>query len=214
MEAESPEKIAQKAKNRRLMMKLILSPIAMLVFVFAVLVPLYGLLCTVVGQQTNPNNPDVVADAGGPTGRFVDVFFEGRVHDGLPVSFTVDHPSMHVEVGVDNTNVFRVVNLSDHEVRLRPIHLVNPQHAAQHFGMKVCFCFNDQTIEAHGKREFPVVFAFGPGMDGRVTDVTIGYSLLALRDGESPAEAQVRAHTSTENEGTIVTPRFATEPRR
>lgn len=193
--------------SRRLVVVLVAAPLVMLAFVFGVLVPLYGILCNLTGAQMKPNNDGIVLTETGPgTGRMIEVFFEPRILDGLPVAFTVDHPKQQVEVGVRARTTFRLKNLADHPVDLRPIHLVSPQHAALTFRMLVCFCFNDQTIEAGGEREFPVVYGFGENTDARVKDVTIGYTLLAIRAGESMAASEARVQAAAEGKGTIVSP--------
>lgn len=191
--------------NRRMLLLLTILPCCTLVFVFAVLVPLYNLLCTAGGAQMNPNDLGVAADPGGPTGRYLDIYFEPRVFDDLPVTFTVDDPTVRAEVGMDFHTSFRLKNDSDQVVHLRPIHLVSPPLAAQHFGMKVCFCFDDQAIEPGGERIFPVVFAFGRGLDERVGSATIGYTLLKTIAGESSEASQARAEAAA-GEGVVVSP--------
>lgn len=199
--------------SRRLLMVLIAAPLLMLAFVFGVLVPLYGILCNLTGSQMKPNNNGIVlAEVGTGQGRMIEVFFEPRVLDGLPVAFTVDHPHQRIEVGVRTFNTFRLKNLADHAVDLRPIHLVSPQHAALTFHMPVCFCFTDQTVEAGGEREFPVVYGFGEGTDSRVKDVTIGYTLLAIRAGESLQASEERVREATDGRGTIVSPPREVQP--
>jgi|GEM_PF-531006 len=193
--------------NRKLLIILMAAPPLVLLFVFAVLVPLYDLLCAVTGSNLKPNNTNVVLTESGTSEREIGFFMEARVLDNLPLKFSVDIPHQVVRIGARTTNVFRIENYSDHPVSFRPIHLVSPQHAAISFTMLVCFCFNDQTIEAGGVREFPVVYGQGPDLDARVKEVTVGYTLMAIKENESAAESLVRVEQAAAGRGTVISPR-------
>ena len=155
---------------------LILVPVAMLCIGLFALRPLYLLWCKVSGTQLRPNNPEVAAAAGVHTGRVIKVYFEANVCDGLPVRFWPEQPSQEVEVGQDGHAVYHFHNLSDHVVRFRPIHYISPIAATPNFGMKVCFCFNDQEMAPGETKEYPVVYTFAPALDERIKTVSICYT--------------------------------------
>lgn len=195
-------------RNRRLL-RICLGVVAFAgLFCYFVLVPLYGILCEATGSQMQPNNPAVAAAAPVATGRHVEVFFESKVFDDLPVRFTAEHQTQRVEVGQDARNLYRFQNLSDRTIHFRPVHQVSPSRVAEHFGMKVCFCFNDQTLGPGESAEYPVVYTFAPELDARVKDVTICYSLLAVVEGEDEKASLERLERKTGAAGGVVTPRF------
>lgn len=175
----------------------------------------YSLWCKWNGSGMNPNNPEAAAVA--PVvgdERQIEVFFEAKAYDRLPVRFYPNEPRVVATVGKDSTVIYRFQNLSDEQVRFRPIHQVSPLIAGQHFSMKMCFCFNDQTLGPGESIEYPVVFGFGAGIDPRVTSVTVRYSLHRIKAGEAQSEWQKRIESELEAAGALsgdaktVTPGF------
>jgi cytochrome c oxidase assembly protein Cox11 len=174
----------------------------------------YGLWCKITGTGMLPNNPDAAAVVADGESREIEVFFEAKAYDRLPVRFYPNEPRIVARVGQDSTVIYRFKNLSDETVRFRPIHQVSPLIAGKHFSMKMCFCFNDQTLKPGEAVEFPVMFSFGSGIDPRVTSVTVRYSLHRIRDGEGQSEWQKRIEEQLEAAGALsgdaktVTPGF------
>jgi cytochrome c oxidase assembly protein subunit 11 len=177
----------------------------------------YTLWCRVTGTGMNPNNPpsaQAVAAAATGEPREIEVFFEAKAYDQLPVRFYPSEPRVVATVGKDSTVMYRFKNLSDEPVRFRPIHQVSPLIAGQHFSMKMCFCFNDQTLAPGESIEYPVMFSFDAGVDPRVTSVTVRYSLHRIRAGEAKSEWQKRIEQQLEAAGALsgdaktVTPGF------
>lgn len=160
----------------------------------------YGLWCKVTGTQISPNNPTTVAPTG-TTGREIEVFFEAKAYDNLPVRFYPSEPLVIAKVGVDTKVTYRFKNLSDENVHFRPIHQVSPAIAGQHFSMKMCFCFTDQTIPPGASTEFPVIFAFDEQIDPRITSVTVRYSLFRIREGDAQSAQQKRIQDQLEAAG-------------
>ncbi len=196
------------ARNQRMLVVLLGVAVTVVILTMVVLVPLYNLLCRQAGIQMRPNNVEVAAAGAARTGRFVEVFFESKVFDGLQITFWADEPSQRVAVGVPARNIYHFRNQSDQTVHFRPIHQVSPGNIGQHFGMLVCFCFNDQTMEPGATAEFPVEYRFDPAMDERVRDVTLCYSLLSIVEGETKEQSEARVKASTAGQGKIVTPAF------
>jgi cytochrome c oxidase assembly protein subunit 11 len=187
--------------------------IAVLLFFLFGFRTFYGLWCRVTSTGLSPNNASAAAAPSSATGRMVTVYFEGKAYDGLPVRFYPLDPEVRVEVGNDGKTTYRFKNLSDQTVRLRPVHTVSPRLAVDAFGMKVCFCFNDQTIGPGEVKEFPVVFTFAPSLDERVDTVTVRYNLFEIRGDEQPSEQQKRIKAQIDAASGIVSPGFA-EPEK
>jgi len=171
---------------------------------------LYRLFCRAIGVQTNPNNAAVIAAPSKHSGRFIDVLFEGAKDASLPVHFYPDQPVVRLEIGTDATNVYHFKNVSDHAVSFRPVHQISPIAAARDFGLKLCFCFANQTIPAGETRDFPVIFTFGADLDERINTVTLRYTLFEISADATLTEEQKRIQEGLLGPGAIVSPGAAT----
>jgi cytochrome c oxidase assembly protein subunit 11 len=188
----------------RLVLLLLAVPVVMALLAFVAMPSLYSLWCRVTGTTLRPNEQPMAVLT--PTGRFVEVFFESRVFDGLPVLFHAVQPSVQVEVGREAMNTYVLENTSDRELVIRPIHQVSPINAVPHFGMRICFCYEDQVVKPRSRHEFPVAFHFTGELDPRIGTATVCYSLVAI-DRNAPASAeQERVRRLIDGQGGVVTP--------
>ena len=178
----------QVRSNNRLLLILGATAIGMMLFFLFGFKAIYTLYCSVSGTAMRPNNAELAAAAPVSTGRFIAVRFESRVFDGLPVRFTAEHTEQRIEVGVDARNTYRVANLSDEPLHLRPIHQVSPINATPKFAMRICFCFQDQVLAPREEKTFPVVYRFAADLDPRINDVALCYSLFDVKDGRTSEE--------------------------
>lgn len=199
--------VAPRQGRFRLVVMLIALPLGMACLAFFAMPALYSLWCKATGTAMRPNNPEA-AVVNVATGRYVEVFFESKVFDGLPVEFSCDQPSVTVEVGREGINTYHLRNTSDRELRIRPIHQVSPYSATPHFGMRQCFCFNDQVIAPHEAKTFPVAFTFAPTLDARTTTVSVCYSLFSIAPGAPRSEEQLRIQRQVEGAGGVVSPGY------
>jgi cytochrome c oxidase assembly protein subunit 11 len=175
---------------------------------------LYGMFCRALGVAQNPNGARAIAAASQHSGRFVDVIFEGVAMDQLPVHFYPDKPEVRLEVGTDASNTYHFKNVSNHAVSFRPVHQISPVAAARPdvFGLKVCFCFANQTIPAGETRDFPVVFTFTPALDERINTVTVRYTLFEIAADAPLTDAQKAIQENLLPAGAIVSPGAVTAP--
>jgi cytochrome c oxidase assembly protein subunit 11 len=141
---------------------------------------LYTLWCRYAGTQTNPNRPELLALPPSHSGRFITVLFEGVALDSLPVRIYPDQVSQQVELGQQTTNLYHITNVSGTRVHFRPVHTLSPLQATTRLALRQCFCFQNQELGPHESRDFPVVYIFQPGLDERITTVTMRYSLFSL----------------------------------
>ncbi|HYE06422.1 MAG TPA: cytochrome c oxidase assembly protein [Planctomycetota bacterium] len=200
------------SRNRRLLLVLATISIGMGGFGFA-LSKFYTLLCEATGSQISPNNADVASAAPVATGRFVEVFFEKKVFDRLPVRFFPDQDLQKVQVGVEHKNVYHFQNLSNRTVHFRPIHQISPPVAGQHFGMRVCFCFQDQTIRPGETKDFEVSYTFAPELLAEVSEVRLCYSLHEIDDADRGSDRGL-IEAKIEGGGAIVTPGYRADDAR
>ena len=174
--------------NNRMLLILGAFALGMMLFFLFGFKAIYTLYCTASGTAMKPNNQALALAPAVSTGRFITVRFESRIFDGLPVTFAVDAPQSRIEVGQEAKVTYRVTNTSDRPVHLRPVHQVSPINATLAFGMRICFCFQDQVLAPHETKSFPVVYKFAPKLDARINDVALCYSLFDVADGKSSAE--------------------------
>ena len=172
-------------------------PVMMLLIGLFVFRPLYSMWCQISNSGLRPNNAAVAAAASVHTGRFVTVYFGAKVYDDLPVKFWGDQDHAEVEVGIDGNTQYHFKNMSDHVVRLRPVHGLSPSDAVPAFGMKVCFCFNDQVLQPGEEKTYPVIFTFSPTLDERVHTVSLDYFLFAKTGDGAADESSLQTRIST-----------------
>ncbi len=183
-------------------------PLGMAMLAFFAMPRLYSLWCSISGTGMNPNNAALAAAPDAPSGRFVEVFFESKTYDGLPVRFWCDKPSVQVEVGREALNTYYLENTGTEMLHIRPVHQVSPIGATPHFGMRLCFCFNDQVINPGERKEFPVAFSFSPKLDVRTSTVSVCYSLFSIRPDQPRSADQIRIQKQIEEAGGVVSPGF------
>lgn len=187
---------------------LIILPVTMATLAFWGMPAFYSLYCKLTGTQMAPNSSTNSVAVAQPTGRYVEVFFEAKVFDGLTVRFVPAKHSLTAEVGVEAVTSYTITNLSDQVVHTRPIHQVSPNAASLEFGMRLCFCFTDLVLQPHEERVMPLAFTFGPKLDERVGSVSVCYSLFNVAPGTPKSEAQLRIQREIEAQGGVVTPGF------
>ncbi len=183
-----PQSVSQRQANNRLLLILGLVAIGSMLFFLFGFRSLYRLWCDITGTRLNPNNPEIAAALPTTTGRYLKIHFESKVFDGLPIRFKVDKPEDRVEVGRDAQNTYRVINTSDRELHIRPVHQVAPLNATRSFGMRICFCFQTQVLKPHEEKVFPVIYRFAPDLDPRINDLSLCYSIFDIADGKGSAE--------------------------
>ncbi len=179
---------AQRHANNRLLLILGLIAIGSMLFFLFGFRSFYRMWCSITGTRLNPNNPEIALATPTATGRFLKVHFESKVFDGLPIRFAVETVEDHIEVGRDARNTYRITNLSDRELQIRPVHQVAPINATPSFGMRICFCFQNQILKPHEEKVFPVVYRFAPDLDQRINDVSLCYSIFDIADGTGSAD--------------------------
>ena len=145
-------------------------------------VPLYRAFCQSTGFSGNV--PRAEARSGVVLSRRLTVAFDTNVRD-LPWSFTPEQTSQSVRIGDTGLAFFDVTNNSDQPITGRASYNVTPLQAGAYFRKLKCFCFNDQTIPAHTKVRFPVVYFVMPGFaddpDTKAfTDVTLSYTFFPV----------------------------------
>ena len=161
--------------------KLILAPIAMFAFAFA-LVPLYNTFCDITGlngrtsSSTYLGEPIIVDN-----NRTVAIDFMSATTPGFPVIFYPKTKKMNVVPGKLYTVTYYAENRSDKTIIGQAVPSVAPGSAATHLKKLECFCFKNQTFEPKVPVEMPVRFFIASDLDKDIKNITLSYNFLKIQ---------------------------------
>ncbi|MBV8848294.1 MAG: cytochrome c oxidase assembly protein [Methylobacteriaceae bacterium] len=157
-------------------------------------VPLYRLFCAATGYGGTTQ----VAHAapGEPGKRVLTVRFDANVAPGLPWQFAPETPSVALRTGETKTVFYRVTNNADYPVAATAAYNVSPDQAGGYFDKLACFCFSEQTLNAHETAEWPVVFFLDPALEQdetmrHVGSVTLSYTFFASKNSPAKVSGKV-----------------------
>ena len=179
------------ADNRRLLVRLALSAVAMFGFGF-LLVPFYEKICEVTGIN-NFLRPEAEAGALAAntqvdTSRTILVQFDANLHD-LPWRFQPVQRSVNVHPGELVHIEYEVSNTRPEPVTGQAVPSYGPQLAGQYFRKLDCFCFAQQTLAPGEKRVMPVVFVVDPALPTDINTITLSYTFFELKGRNAVASA-------------------------
>ena len=173
------------SKNTKLLIVLLALGIGMFAFGYAN-VPLFKMFCSAVG--INVSTPQDIERSQQETTldktRELKVLFTTTVNDNLPILFESDKSRSTVYLGATDEVQYSFVNLSNDTLYFRPVHSVYPAEANKKYNMIKCFCFQDMTLLPHEEQTHPLIYSFHNDLDGKVTRVTMHYTLFK-RDPKS-----------------------------
>jgi cytochrome c oxidase assembly protein subunit 11 len=174
-------------RNQSTLLKLGAFAVAMFGFGYA-LVPLYPVMCTVLGiNQTGVT--DLPVNTQIDKTRQISIEFDTNVHN-MPWKFKplVSHVNVHPGELIQVT--FEVVNNRDVAVTGQAIPSYGPPLAGEHFRKLECFCFNKQTLAAGEKRDMPVVFVVDAELPKEITSITLSYTFFEVEANQRSASGQ------------------------
>ncbi len=172
-----------RAANRRLVRRLVLLPLAMFGFGFA-LVPLYDVFCEITGLN---GKVDTGRAAQAPQGVRVDASRTVRIEllaqapGGGRVAIEPAAPFMELHPGELRVAKFRARNLGAEAAVVRAVPSVTPGLAAQHLRKVQCFCFDEQRLAPGEARDLVVVFYLDPALPEDIRTVSLGYTVFEVR---------------------------------
>jgi cytochrome c oxidase assembly protein subunit 11 len=148
-------------------------------------VPLYRLFCAATGYGGTTQVAHVAPSA--PGKRVLTVRFDANVAPGLPWQFAPETPSVSLRTGETKTVFYKVTNSADRPISATAAYNVSPDQAGGYFDKLACFCFSEQTLEAHETAEWPVVFFLDPALEQdetmrHVGAVTLSYTFFASKN--------------------------------
>jgi len=203
----------QRRANVRLIGKLAVVAVGMFAFGYA-LVPMYRAICEMTGinilalsELDVPGGPAGGKKAAGlpentqvDTSRTITVEFDANAR-GL-WDFKPAQRSMQVHPGELHTVMYEFQNVQNRRMAAQAIPSYAPQQAAPYFNKLECFCFNQYTLDAGEKKQWPVAFVIDPKISKDVKTITLSYTFFEVGGKTPPAPVAVN----------VVTP-ASTEPR-
>jgi cytochrome c oxidase assembly protein subunit 11 len=152
-------------------------------------VPFYTWFCRTTGFGGTP----VVAHAGPVQvlDRKVTVRFDANVASGLPWKFAPEQVSIDVRIGEVVTIYYRAENDSSRETVGQATYNVTPSTVGGYFAKINCFCFTEQRLKPHERRDMPVVFYVDPALVGDaeqddLNTITLSYTMYPVQQPAKP----------------------------
>jgi len=194
-----------KPHNAKMLGKLVVVAAGMFGFGYA-LIPIYKHICELTG--INILSLSELAVPGGASGgknvrlpdntqvdtsRTITVEFDANVRSLW--DFKPAQRSMQVHPGQLNTVMYEFQNVQNRRMAAQAIPSYAPQQAAPYFNKLECFCFNQYTLDAGEKKQWPVAFVIDPKISRDVKTITLSYTFFEV-GGETPP-APVAANTAT-----------------
>jgi len=170
-----------KTSNKRLGLILTGVVAGMFGFGFA-LVPLYGLVCNVVGINKAGGGGRLVdselTQLGVDYERKVRVEFDATLNAGL--DWDVEPKTEHLDVypGKAYDVYYHAHNNSSHEVVAQAIPGITPWQATEYFNKIACFCFNQQKLAPGESADLKLRFVLSRNLPGKYRTVTLSYTFM------------------------------------
>ena len=151
-------------------------------------IPLYRAFCQATGFDGTVSRAKAAPTT--VVARTVTVRFDANLRD-LPWDFTAEQTAQQVRLGETKLAFFKVTNTSDKPVTARAVFNVVPEAAGPYFKKLQCFCFSDQTVQAHQTVEMPVLYFVDPkfAQDTETrggSDITLSYTFFPATDVARP----------------------------
>ncbi len=165
-------------KNAKLVRILFFVAVGMFGFGYA-LVPLYDVLCDITGI-----NGKVEAAAVKEVGYAVDknreitVEFMVSLNESTPMVFRAETKKLKIHPGEYYTVNFYAENQTDKVMTAQAIPSISPGLAAEYFKKTECFCFTQQTFQAHEGKTMPVRFVVDPKLPDKYKTITLAYTFF------------------------------------
>ncbi len=199
--AEPTAKVAQaglldlarrKARNLPMLGKLALFAVVMFGFGWA-MIPIYNAICEVTGINTLTRRDEGAEAFARNTqvdeSRTVIIEFDSNSHG--PWRFKPEKRQIPVHPGELVTVMYELENTVDRPMSGQAIPSYAPEIGGRYLRKLECFCFQQQELAAHEKRQFPVVFVIDPKLPAEVTTVTMSYTFFDVGVRKSAAVVPV-----------------------
>ena len=186
-----------RSQNRTMVGKLVVVAAGMFAFGYA-LIPIYKHICEITGINILSLSERQVP-GGGSAGRNVSVPDNSQIDLSRTITVEFDanargpwefrpaQRSVQVHPGQLATVMYEFQNVQNRRMAAQAIPSYAPQQAAAHFNKLECFCFQQYTLEAGEKRQWPVAFVIDPKLSKDVTTITLSYTFFEVGGRTPPA---------------------------
>jgi cytochrome c oxidase assembly protein subunit 11 len=162
--------------------KLAVVAVAMFAFVFVVMVPLYNVLCDVLGLNGKTSGRYEATEIVIDTERQVEVQFVANFNEDMPWEFKPSVTMVKVNPGASNETVFLASNPLPKDMVAQAIPSISPARAAEYFHKTECFCFNQQPLAAGESAELPLVYIVDRDLPKDIKTITLSYTLFDITE--------------------------------
>lgn len=169
--------------NTRVLKKLLVAAACMFGFGYA-MVPFYYKICEVTGinagaEQALAGNTQV------DDGRWILLQFDANTNPAMPWHFRPLQDSVKIHPGQLVQAEFEVENMSGSKVTGQAIPSYGPELAGRYVKKIECFCFSQQSLNAHEKKRLPVMLVLDRNIPGDVNTVTLSYTFFKVEDDKA-----------------------------
>lgn len=155
------------------------------------LVPLYRHICEALGVNVLTLSDGSVTKGALPSNTQVDksrtITVEFDANARGPWEFKPAQRSLQVHPGELATVMYEFQNVQNRTMAAQAIPSYAPHQASPHFNKVECFCFNEYTLQAGEKKQWPVVFYIDPKLPKDVTTITLSYTFFEVGGKTPPA---------------------------
>lgn len=167
--------------TRKTVVKLSSVAVLMFVAVFAILPPLYTLLCEVTGLRSVAGAYEAVDIAVDPS-RTVTVQFVATHNDALLWDFKPMDFKVTVHPGEKKVVKYFAKNNTDKPMVAQAVPSIMPFNAVNYFHKIECFCFNRQPLAAGEEAELGLEFVVDQDLPEQVTTIILSYTLFDITE--------------------------------
>jgi cytochrome c oxidase assembly protein subunit 11 len=182
--------MTSKQENSNMVRKLGIIVLAMFAFGYA-LVPLYKAICEMTGinilalGEKNITGAKSVVPANTQIDKTRLITVEFDANASGPWDFKPAMRSLQVHPGELATVMYEFQNVQNRKMAAQAIPSYAPSQAATHFNKLECFCFQQYTLEAGEKKQWPVAFVIDPKLSKDVSTITLSYTFFEV-GGKTP----------------------------
>jgi cytochrome c oxidase assembly protein subunit 11 len=163
--------------------KLVVVAVGMFAFVFVVMVPLYDVLCDVLGINGKTSGQAyTAAQVQVDETRSVKIQFIATNNEGMPWHFAPSKTVMEVHPGAVSSTVFMARNPRPKAMIAQAIPSISPARAAEYFHKTECFCFNQQSLEGGMSAELPLQFIVDQDLPRDIGTITLSYTIFDVTE--------------------------------
>lgn len=153
--------------------------VIMFAFVFVVMVPLYNVLCDVLGINGKTDGQAYTAvPAAVDESRTVTIQFVATNNEGMPWEFRPTKTMMKVHPGAVNDTVFFAHNPQPNAMVAQAIPSISPARAVQYFHKTECFCFGQQPLAGGASAQLPLQFIVDQDVPRDIGTITLSYTIF------------------------------------